>query len=582
MDNLLRSILRPTSVAAVTSLLGFPCTGQSVIYRLDGDRPYQWFGSELVAVGDMDADGITDFTCRTERTPYSQGMRMIEVRSGADGRLLHRFEGAPLEDIDFAKIDGAGDVDGDGHDDLIVGMPGVMAYEGRVVVFSGADGSLLWRIDGNATDRTVGRDVSRAGDIDGDGYGDFVFGLVRSAGASVRVLSGRNASILWEAARPSQDYFGVAIACVGDVDGDGLEDLAVGAPEAGYAEILSGADGMLLYHLTEGPGTDYFGDGVAGAGDFNGDGVPDIAVHHRNYVHGRILVYSGRTGNLIKRIASGAVGFTSPVSVGDINGDGFGDIFAMGESSTFVRRAYIFSGPHGETFSVIDYSWSPQLPASSVYGATSLGDVDHDGWPDLALGVGTSLHGGGSGSLFVISGHDDCNANGVPDLHDVIAGNSGDCNYDAIPDECEIASGESSDLDGNGVPDECACGAYAYCWDSNPAVIGITGPPQVSSDDFWLWVTYATPKRPGRLIYSSSPASVPFGSGTRCIGLPLVRLPPVLADVTGYVRVHLDPDALPQPILPGETKYFQFWFRGPGPGGGVSLLSFGLSLTFAP
>jgi hypothetical protein len=80
---------------------------------------------------------------------------------------------------------------------------------------------------------------------------------------------------------------------------------------------------------------------VASAGDFNGDGVPDVGVHHQNYYYGRILVYSGQTGYLIKRFASGGMAFESPVRAGDVNGDGREEycccVFLMGGS--FLRVA---------------------------------------------------------------------------------------------------------------------------------------------------------------------------------------------------------------------------------------------------
>jgi len=232
------------------------------------------------------------------------------VFSGVDGSVLYDFVGDPSTEPDLAtdlfgrKVSGAGDVNGDGFDDLIVGAPrddNNGTESGNARVFSGADGSLLYDIDGDSAGDGFGRPVCGAGDVNGDGFDDFMVGASGDdnnglESGSVRVFSGVDGSVLYTFdGDPSSDPFGFSdnfggsLSGAGDVNGDGLADLIVGASgddnngtNTGSVRVFSGADGSVLYNFDGDASAGFFGDqfgqSVSGAGDVNGDGVADFFV----------------------------------------------------------------------------------------------------------------------------------------------------------------------------------------------------------------------------------------------------------------------------------------------------------------
>src|SRR5262245_30710714 len=139
------------------------------------------------------------------------------------------------------------------------------------------------------------------------------------------------------------DALGRAVARVGDVDGDAVADFVVGAPAAtgaesapGYALVISGADGVRIHRLLTDGAADLFGWAVAGVGDADGDGVPDVLVGEPGSapVAGEARLFSGLTGDELLELSSGSGdswdGFGFAVAgLGDIDGDGHTD-FAIG------------------------------------------------------------------------------------------------------------------------------------------------------------------------------------------------------------------------------------------------------------
>ena len=139
-------------------------------------------------------------------------------------------------------MSGAGDVNGGGFADLIAGAPlddnnGVSSGSARV--FSGSDGSVLYTFNGDAVQDFFGTSVSGVGDVNSDGFDDFIVG----AGARTRVFSGSDGSVLY-----NFDGRSGSVSGAGDVNGDGFDDLIVG--ENGTpARVFSGSDGSLIYNL---------------------------------------------------------------------------------------------------------------------------------------------------------------------------------------------------------------------------------------------------------------------------------------------------------------------------------------------
>ena len=190
----------------------------------------------------------------------------------------------------------AGDVDGDGFDDVIVGAPdasvGLSNFAGSATVFSGRTGLILHLWYGTKADEARGVSVSGAGDLNGDGYddllvgasGDSLFGLAHPG--SVTAYSGFSGTPLftWHGITDN-DRFGASVANAGDVNQDGTFDILVGAPFAdaggidnGSFYVYSGVDGSQIHHLDGLAAGDTLGWSVSSAGDLNGDGADDFLV----------------------------------------------------------------------------------------------------------------------------------------------------------------------------------------------------------------------------------------------------------------------------------------------------------------
>ena len=188
----------------------------------------------------------------------------------------------------------AGDVNGDGFDDILVGKPFAdyftVANAGSVLVYSGANGSVLAQFDGLNEHGFYGRSVASAGDVNHDGFDDILIGspgkyLGVSGRGSAYLFSGKNGSQLfvWAGANFS-DGFGNSVSSAGDVNGDGTLDILVGAHNAkivttgnrhGAAYVYSGVDGSLIHQFQGDADGDFFGTSVSGAGDVNADGFCD-------------------------------------------------------------------------------------------------------------------------------------------------------------------------------------------------------------------------------------------------------------------------------------------------------------------
>ena len=158
--------------------------------------------------------------------------------------------------------------------------PGGRLGAGSAYVYSGADGALLYQRDGGAVDDNFGTSVSTAGDVNGDGKADFIVGAYHAdpggtnLAGSAYIYSGADGSILYQkdGGLPGV-IFGYSVATAGDVNGDGKADFIVGAfwanpggrADAGSAYVYSGADGSILYQKDGEAVGDQFGISVGGA-----------------------------------------------------------------------------------------------------------------------------------------------------------------------------------------------------------------------------------------------------------------------------------------------------------------------------
>lgn len=265
----------------------------SVIRTVHGGMGGLRIGSTVRPMGDVDGDGIDDVLVGGTGDPSSGGRAM--VFSGADGSVLLSKSG-PNGELWGYSMDGVGDLSGDGVPDFVVGVPrfsGSTGFNcGAALVFSGSDGALLMTLEGESNNDELGTSVANAGDVDGDGLNDIIAGawlddlngLTPDAG-SATVFSGADGSILYKFwGDAANDEFGRAVASAGDVNADGYADMIVGAPNddvfgrCGSATVFSGFDGSVLGFFIGDNVNDEFGRAVASAGDVNGDGTDDVIV----------------------------------------------------------------------------------------------------------------------------------------------------------------------------------------------------------------------------------------------------------------------------------------------------------------
>ena len=371
----------------------------AVFFQFNGLRLGDKLGSSVSGAGDTNGDGVPDFILGA---PVADPNGVLAagsafVHSGADGSLLWRFDGTEIGQVHGRAVSGAGDVNADGFDDVIVGAqassPGGKLFAGSAFVYSGLDGSTLWRVDGSAANDLLGNSVSDAGDVNADGFADFIAGapnadpLGKSSAGSAYVVSGADGSLLHQFdGEAADDQLGYDVAGAGDVNADGFDDVIVGAyfadpggrSEAGSAYVFSGADGSLLWRFEGSVAGDELGISVSGAGDANADGFADLLVGAATTAPGGRIdagsayVFSGADGSLLWQIDGESAGDelgTAVSCAGDVRGNGYADQI-VGAHLTEV-------GGDVDVGSVYVFGWDPFLTASaSEISAASGGTVD--------------------------------------------------------------------------------------------------------------------------------------------------------------------------------------------------------------
>jgi hypothetical protein len=211
-----------------------------VLFDFKGDSNNDQFGYSLASAGDVNGDGSLDIIVGAiGDDPHGQNSGSARVLSGRDGQILYTFDG-PASAAAFGwSVSGAGDVNADGFADVIASSFS-QSKPDYAEVYSGADGVLLHHFDefyGGANT------VAGIGDVDEDGFADVMVGP--SVADSADVYSGRDGSLLFRPGGEDREGFGWAVTGVGDVTGDGVPEFAVGAPngnwdQTGYVRLYSG------------------------------------------------------------------------------------------------------------------------------------------------------------------------------------------------------------------------------------------------------------------------------------------------------------------------------------------------------
>jgi hypothetical protein len=357
-----------------------------------------YFGWAVSALGDVNGDGVTDIVIG--EVDGGSGMQgRVWVYSGRTGNPLFRRSGRPGEQDGYAIAD-AGDVNGDGVPDIVSGAPGQAGDVGHAYVYSGATGRIIVRLQGHHRGDAFGAAVSGAGDVNGDGVPDLLVGAPGSGTAAGRayVISGRTHRVMRVlSAGRRGDLFGDGTAQIGDVNGDGVDDLIVGAsgvrPGHGAAYVYSGRTGRRLFRIHGERGNAAFGRFfVAGVGDVNRDGVPDVYVgdygsNNAGRAGGFAAVFSGADGSRLHAWrGSAGEGMGPGRSAGDVNGDGVPDIivgnYTSSDGAPGAGKVQIFSGATGARLRTIT-STTPQ--ENLGFDAVGIGDTNGNGTPDFLI-----------------------------------------------------------------------------------------------------------------------------------------------------------------------------------------------------
>lgn len=410
----------PILLVALTVALSRPTVAQEEAWRIHGISSAPGLGRSVAYLGDQDGDGVSDYVGGGPSNEASwtppPGTGHAMVFSGASGALIFDFAGAPRASFG-AAVAGAGDVDGDGIEDVAIGAPDV--GNGSVYIYSGATHLLLRTLSGATAKSGFGSSLANLDDVDGDGVADLAVGAPDDKTGGTRlglavIYSGASGSVLaqWSGSSVGGG-FGSVVADAGDIDRRGIDDLIVveqadttSGSAQGTARIYSGESFALLNTWLL--GSTGSGWTAANGGDVNGDLVPDLIFgndqwpfHWVSYPYysatGGVWVLDGSTGGILYSYTDFTQTGRAISAAGDVDGDGYAD-FAFGDWNQLaaVMEIQVISGSSGA-----------QLAAGGTTNlATALRsgvDVNGDGVPDLATGVADDSTGGsdaGAVSIF--------------------------------------------------------------------------------------------------------------------------------------------------------------------------------------
>ncbi|MBV6479508.1 MAG: hypothetical protein HGGPFJEG_02282 [Ignavibacteria bacterium] len=465
---------------------GGPTMNNAADVIFTGEGILNNFGISLTSAGDVNGDGYSDIIIGAS------------AYNGNTGRSYLFYGGETMDntaDVIFnpetasyfgASVSSAGDVNGDGYSDVIIGAYGYTSSTGRVYLYFGGtsmNNSADVIMTGEAANNRFGISVNSAGDVNGDGYSDVIVGAEGYSsyiGKAYLFLGGTsmdNTADVDFTGEALSNFFGCSVTVAGDVNGDGYSDVIIGAygyvSSKGRAYLYFGGASMnntADVILTGEISGDYFGASVSSAEDVNGDGYSDVIIGSPGYSSstGRAYIFDYFMRNEIVSDLSMTGGATfnnfgiSVASAGDVNGDGYSDVIigSPGYSSS-TGRAYIFFG--GASMDNISDVVMTGESSSNFFGnsTASAGDVNGDGYSDVIIGA--YGYSSSTGRAYIYFG-----GTSIDNTADVIITGEATLNYFGL------SVSDASDVNGDGYSDVIA-GAYGYTSNTGRAYVYFGG-----------------------------------------------------------------------------------------------------------